>query len=131
MRIINLLDSRPDAEDIEPPFLTTSADEDRLKAARAKMLVDLIRQLRSRGPTPEVFGFELLGELWLRPVDGANRASAKVWLDWRDRTPLRDGLPTLHYRIQITRPGMRLSEDVRAESVEDAARAVLDVFADD
>jgi hypothetical protein len=54
--------------------------------------------------------------------------SVSVRVDWRDYAPLRDGLPEMHYRLQVERPGATLTEDVRAKDVFEAARSIREAF---
>src|SRR5688500_8298122 len=52
----------------------------------------------------------------------------RVRVDWQDYGPLRDGLPEMHYRFQIERPGKTISEDARAKDVAEAERIVREAF---
>jgi hypothetical protein len=67
-------------------------------------------------------------ELTLMPANPANRVSVRVWTDWRDYGPVRDGLPVLHYRMQIQRRSSQRTVDARADSPEEAKRIIYQAF---
>jgi len=125
MRITNI-DQR--AYDIEALFVAMASSEDCLQAAKGRMFLELVRYLNSQGTAPQACGFLIGGEFWLKPANPANRNSVKIWVDWRDYAPLRDGLPEMHYRLQGARPGSRVSQDARAESPEEVAQAIWEAF---
>jgi hypothetical protein len=114
--------------DIEGSIQRLAASPDRLTAARGGMLLALVRLLQTDGPHPEAWGYVLNRELTLMPANPANRVSVRVWTDWRDYGPVRDGLPVLHYRMQIQRRSSQRTVDARADSPEEAKRIIYQAF---
>src|SRR5262245_10775989 len=126
MHIINLLDR--ETQNIQAAVLAMVGSEDRLQAAKGQRFLELVKHLQSQGPAPTACGLIVLDELWLTPANRANRASVRVWVDWLDNGPLRDGLPAMHYRLQAERPGASLSRDTRAKTPEEASQAIFEAF---
>ena len=54
--------------------------------------------------------------------------SVSIWPDWRDRSPLQDGLPVIYYRLQVKHPGKTLSEDLQIQEFADVEQAILGAF---
>ena len=126
MRIINLLDL--EANDIEAPLQQMASSGDRLEAFKGQKLLELVRYLQVQGPAPRACGHLMLKELWLTPYNAANQVLVKVWVDWQDYTPLRDGLPAAYYRFQIHRGNAPLSRDARAATPEEAEQVIWEAF---
>jgi hypothetical protein len=126
MRIVNVMDL--EADDIVSPLRALSADPDRLAAARGRMLLDLVEYLHAQGPAPRACGHLLLDELILFPAHPSRKVSVRVWADWPDYGPARDGLPVMHYRLQVQRPGSHLSWDERAATPAEAERVIWQAF---
>ena len=130
MRIANLIDS----EDIRSQLREAAADTNRLRAAWCHVLPALVEHLEAQGPEPTAFGrleaFGRLGQetLVLSPVSPSNEVSVMVWADWMDYGPSQDGLPIIHYRIQIRRSARSLTRDERVASVTDAKRVIYQAF---
>jgi hypothetical protein len=57
-----------------------------------------------------------------------HRVLIRVWVDWHDYAPLRDGLPDAHYRFQIRHGDAALSGDARAANPEEAERVIREGF---
>jgi hypothetical protein len=130
MRITGLdLDADPpkrcDAEDL---LERRTSDPDRVSAARWQMLLALVRVLRAEGSHPEAWGFLLGRELQLYPGNADNPESVRVWADWPDYGPVRDGIPVMHYRLQVKRRGATRTRDARASSAEEAGRIIQEAF---
>jgi hypothetical protein len=82
---------------------------------------------RALNPDPSTWGNRLGCEMRKRfPPKPQVRVS--VWVDWRDYSPLRDGLPEMHYRFQIERPGKTMTEDARARDLMEAERVICKAF---
>jgi hypothetical protein len=126
MQIINLLD--PETHDIETPLRTMALSADRQEAFRGQRLLELVQHLQAQGPVPRACVQLLLRELWLRPYNHANRVLVKIWVDWRDYSPLQEGLPEAHYRLQIQRGKAPLSRDARASTPEEAEQVIWEAF---
>jgi hypothetical protein len=126
MRIDNLLDL--DGDDIVAPLRALATDPDRLTSARGRMLLELVEYLHAQGPAPRACGHLSLDELVLFPSHPSAKVSVQVWADWPDYGPARDGLPVMHYRLQIRRPGSPLSRDERAATPAEAERVIWQAF---
>lgn len=130
MRIITV-DLRGESDspcDIEGPLQRLAAEFDTLSAIRWQKLLELVRALRADGPNPTAWGLILGEELQLSPPNPANRASARIWVDWRDYGPVENGLPVMHYRIQVQRPGSRLSAEVRTADPDEVRQVIWEAF---
>jgi hypothetical protein len=114
-----------DAEDL---LQRVASGPDLLSAARSQMLLALVRLLRADGPHPKVWGYLLGRQLHLWLHNPANSVSVEVWPDWRDYGPARNGLPVMHYRIQVKRRGATLTQDARAGSAAEADRVIREAF---
>jgi hypothetical protein len=115
-----------DREDIESQLRHLANSSDRLRATRGRMLLRLVEQLQNSGPTPQALALLVSNEL-LISIAYPGRA-VRVWVDWQDYGKTVDGLPTMHYRIQMNTQDMVLSRDERASSPADAERAILQLL---
>jgi hypothetical protein len=113
--------------DIEVPLGRLASSPDRRAAARWQMLLCLVQVLRSECRYPEVWGAIVGDVLHLQP-DERQTVCARVWADAPDYGPVRDGLPALYYRVQVTREGTPLSTDLRTERPEEVARLLEQAF---
>jgi hypothetical protein len=105
-----------------------ASSQDRLVAAKWQKLLELVEALCADGPYPEAWGHVQGDELYLSPSKPANPVTVRVRADWRDFGPVVDGLPEMHYRLQIERRGAKLSRDARARSPEEAERIIREAF---
>jgi hypothetical protein len=82
---------------------------------------------RALNPDPATWGDRLIREMRRRfpPKPGV---LLSVRVDWQDYAPLRDGLPEMHYRFQIHRPGKAISEDARAKDPVEAEGIICKAF---
>src|SRR5262249_16153737 len=117
MKIIHLLELGD--PDIKPVVRHLADDADPLVALKGRMLLGLVYHLENGGPAPCVFGYLSGDELWLTPANRHNRARVHIRADWRDYGPARDGIPEMHYRLSIRRPGSPLRRDERASELSD------------
>lgn len=114
--------------DIEVPLQRLAVDSDTISAAQWQKLLELVRALRADGPNPTAYGLILGRELHLWPPTPAIRASVRIWVDWQDYGPVENGLPVMHYRIQVKRPGSQLSADIRTTVPDEVRRIIWEVF---
>ena len=130
MRIVTLeLDADPPEPcDIEVPLQRLACSPEPLVSVRWHKLLDLVEVLRADGPHPVAWGHILGDELLLSPGNPVNRVTVRVRVDWQDFSPLRHGLPEMHYRLQIQRRGAKLSRDARAPSPEEVERIIREAF---
>jgi hypothetical protein len=101
------------------------ASPERIASASGRMLLELVEYLQSRGPTPKAGMTFFNNELWIslrHPARGVT-----VWVDWQDYGETRDGLPVMHFRIQISNPDSKLSDNHRATTIVEAACLILTV----
>lgn len=122
-------ESHPKPCDINGPLQRRlDSSSDLIDGVRWRLLLDVVRTLCADGPHPQAFGQIWDHELWLSPANPANRVQVQIWTDWRDYGPVRDGIPAMHYRIQIRRPTVKGSEDVRAEHPDQVKMIVCQAF---
>jgi hypothetical protein len=76
-------------------------------------------------PYSTTWGNRLSREMRQRfPRKPGVRVSVRV--DWRDYAPLLDGLPEMHYRFQVERPGKTITEDARTKDLAAAERFICE-----
>ncbi len=127
--ILDLEAEPPDFCDVEVALQRRASSPIPLIAAKWQKLLDLVRVLRADGLQPEARALIVGEELSLFPRNPANRiVNVRVRVDWQDYAPLRDGLPELHYRLQIERPGAKLSKDARTRSPEEAGQIIREAL---
>jgi hypothetical protein len=90
--------------------------------------LELVEVLYADGEKPEALGIIFRDELSLSPRDRANRVTVRVRVDWQDFAPLCDGLPEMHYGLQIERQGAKLNTDARTRSPEESGRIIREAF---
>ena len=110
-------------EDVFARVREQAAASEPVHAAGARKLLELMEYLRGRGPTPKVGAMmfrNVLSLTLLHPQRGVD-----VWVDWYDRGKMRDGLPVMHYRIDVRGPDSKITENHRAETMVEAAALIL------
>lgn len=125
MQIINPLDA---SRDIEPALMQLASSDNPLEALKGQKLLELVRHLKTQGPSPTAGRQLVLRELWLVPYNDAKGRCLQIWVDWNDYGPLRDGLPETHFRLSMRRGNGTLSIDARAKTVEDAGQVIYEAF---
>jgi hypothetical protein len=86
-----------------------------------------MEEWRTVNPDVATWGIRLSREMRRRfPPKPGVRISVRI--DWHDYAPLRDGLPEMHYRFQVERPGKTVSEDARAKDLVEAERIICEAF---
>jgi hypothetical protein len=147
MRITTIDLDEDKACGIDVPPRRLAASHEPLEAASWQKILELVTHLQSSGSEHELWGQIMLQRLNLlkreRPDPARDRemqefmgewfplkaeVCVSVWVDWRDYAPLRDGLPELHYRFQVKRPGKTLTEDARAKDLMEAERIICEAF---
>jgi hypothetical protein len=94
---------------------------------RDREMKKFMDEWRALNPDPTTWGNRLIREKMQRfPPKPGVRVSVRV--DWRDYAPLRDGLPEMHYRFQVKRPGRTITEDARAKDPVEAERIICEAF---
>jgi hypothetical protein len=63
-----------------------------------------------------------------RRFPGKPRIQVSIRVDWRDYAPLRDGLPEMHHRFEVKRPGETITEDARTQDPVQAERIKCEAF---
>jgi hypothetical protein len=94
---------------------------------RNRQMQRFMDEWRAQHPDPAMWGKPLDREL-LRRFPPKPGIQVSVRVDWQDYAPLREGLPEMHYRLQVKRPGKTLSEDRRANDPVDAERILCEAF---
>jgi hypothetical protein len=94
---------------------------------RDREMKKFIDEWRAENPDPTAWGNHLGREMRRRfPTKPGVHVS--LWADWRDYAPLRDGLPDMHYRFQVKRPGKSITEDARAKDPAEAEQIIRQAF---
>src|SRR4051794_10342281 len=89
-------------QDVLAQLKERTASEDLIIAAIGRMLLALLEYLQSRGPTPQAGVLFLNDQLMITLSHPTRHLS--VWIDAKDFGEIRDGMPVMHYRIQISKP---------------------------
>lgn len=92
------------------------------------MLIDLVDFLEEDGPAPLTFAHISQHEIWITAANQYNRAMVKITVDWPDYGPLHDGLPAMHYRLQITRRAGAPIRDGRSTDMKEVRRLFFEGF---
>jgi len=114
--------------DIEIPLQRLAESPDPLTAVKWRALLELVRVLRDDGRHPQAIGFILNDEMTIHPRNQANRATVSVRVDWYDFAPLQDGVPALHYRLEIGRRGGDLTKGVRTPDAQEVRTLIREAF---
>jgi hypothetical protein len=94
---------------------------------RDRELKSFMDEWRSLNPDQATWVHRLSSELKRRfPLKFGIRVS--VWVDWRDYAPLQEGLPEMHFRFQVKRTAMTITEDARARDPVEAERIICESF---
>ncbi len=128
IKTFDFTSEQPQLCGLEEALQRRIVSSDRLAAARWSKLLELARVLKEDGPYPEVWSCLLCDVLHMGPSNSANRVSVDIWMDWQDYGPVSDGLPVLHYRLQIRRGTAPRSTDARADRPEKARDLILQAF---
>ncbi len=94
---------------------------------RDREMKRFVDEWRAQNPDPTTWGNRLSREM-RRRFPSKPKVCVSVWVDWQDYTPLRDGLPEMHYRFQVKRPGKTISEDARTKDPVEAERIICEAF---
>ena len=96
-------------------------------SVRMREMNAFMDEWRQPNPDPGTWGKSVRREMEQR-FPHKPRTTVSVWVDWRDYPPLREGVPEMHFRFQVKRPGKTLSEDARAKDPLEAERIICEVF---
>ncbi len=121
----------PDREGFEAEYQRLAASGSPCEAEMARMMLRLFERLRRGMVGPVLHGFKIVGhELNLQYHHGNCTATVKVRIDYKDYSPLVDGVPALHYRLASSvedKDSDELSTDeLRTPEVDRAYEFVLD-----
>lgn len=112
--------------DVFAQLRALAVSSDRLTAARGQMLLHLLEHLQRQSPTPGAHAIYVIDELWISVVPGGKYVSIRI--DWPDRGEVKDGLPAMHYRMQLDRGERELSLNVRAATIPDAEKSLREML---
>ena len=94
---------------------------------RKKKMREFMEEWRASNPDPTTSGDSLRREMRKRfPPETGIRV--RVWAGWRDYGPVRDGLPVMHYRFEVRRPGKAENVYARARDAAGAERIIRKAF---
>ena len=133
MEIIDFLARRdPNRPGFEAEYERLAASSSPCEAEMARMMLRLFDRLRRGMVGPVLHGFKIGHELNLQYHHGNCTATVKVRIDYKDYSPLVDGVPTLHYRLASSvedKDSDELSTDeLRTPDVDRAYEFVLDAI---
>jgi hypothetical protein len=128
VQIVNLDPESDEPCDIEPVLQQLAGSDDRLAAAKGRMLLALVRHLRASGPEPRAGGRLLFDELYVWPYGQDAPATVTIRPDWYDNGPREGDMPRMHYRVNVRLPGRELSRDIRTQDPERIDRALREAF---
>jgi hypothetical protein len=103
MEIVDLL--HPEDPSFEDDYRRMATADSRAEEMIGKMMLDLLKTLREGVVGPRLVAFRPLPnehELSLTYASSGNSTSITVAVDWKDRSPLVDGVPQMHYRLSYT-----------------------------
>lgn len=126
MKIINLMSLQK--PDIKPELRKLANDCDRVIALKGQMLLDLVALLEADGPAPAAFGHISGHTVWLSPTNQYNRSRVQVTVDWPDYGRLHDGIPTMHYRLNVSRRVGGPTRDARFHDITEVKRFIWQAF---
>ena len=110
-------------EDIFAQLQERAASPERIRAASAKKLLELVEYLQSRGTEPKVGAMLVNDELHIVLIHP--QRFVEVTVDWHDFGQAHDGLPVMHYRLKIKEPDKELTDEKRTTNLVEAACVIL------
>lgn len=119
----------PDLPTPEEEYRRLASSEVPFEAAFARMMLELLDALRRDVVGPRLVAHqEILGPgLQFVYSDGRGHSTAvSVNVDYKDRSPVVDELPSLHYRLACATE--HLSEELRARNVQAACEFIQDAI---
>jgi hypothetical protein len=131
----NLLE--PDAPTPEKKYRRFTSSEVPFEAAYGRMMLELLGALRRDVIGPRVIATKNImwlesPELLLFYSDGYGHSTTiTVKVDYKDRSPLVDGLPLLHYRLECGLSSERSADsrdELRTRNVRTACEFIVDVI---
>lgn len=131
----NLLD--PDAPTPEEEYRRFALSEVPFEAAYGRMMLEFLDALRCGVVGPHLIATKSLTwlqspELLLFYSDGyGHNTTITVKVDYKDRSPLVDGLPLLHYRLECGLSSKRSADswdELRTRNVRTACEFIVDVI---
>ena len=127
----------PDGPTVEEEYRRFSSSADQFEAAFGRMMLELLDALRSAVVGPRLIAEKGLmwfesPELRLSYSDGRGHGTTiQAKVDYKDRSPLADGLPLLHYRLNRRPwPKQRLNSggELRTRDVNTACEFILEAI---
>ena len=122
----------PDRPGFEAEYQRLAASDSPCEAAMARMMLRLFERLRRGMVGPVLHGFKISHELNLQYHHGNCTATVMARVDFKDCSPLVDGVPALHYRLASSvedKDSDELSTDeLRTPEVDRAYEFVLDAI---
>lgn len=108
---------------LESQLVTTHG----IVSAKINMFLTLLGFLHDQGDEPEIAGILYDTELHLI-ASHRYKTDVTMRVDTYDYSPLKNGLPQLHYRVSIREHGEVLSRDLRTHDVGRVHRALAEIF---
>lgn len=133
MEIIDILRlANPGQEGFEDEYRRLASSDSPCQAEMSKKMLQFVDRLRKGVIGPKLCCFKLANELCLQYHHASNTATIRAMVDYKDRSPLVDGIPVLHYRLAYSvesddAEGMSETE-LRTHDVNEAYEFVLDAI---
>jgi hypothetical protein len=124
----------PGESSFEDDYHRMAKSESRMESLVGRMILDLLDALRGGVIGPRFGAVKLLPnrtELWLQYANGFGSGTLiTLDVDWKDCSPIVDGVPLLHYRLSYTRcTGDGLPKvELRTRDVRTAYEFVLEAI---
>jgi hypothetical protein len=115
--------------DVKSSLLALTDSGDKVQAHKAERILELVRYLEEWPPSHRALAIlHLTDQLWITFGRRPKVASARIRIDWKDYGPVEDGIPIMHYRIEVKTPGDKVWSEIRTRELEEIrqflARAV-------
>jgi hypothetical protein len=94
---------------------------------RSRQMKEFLNQWRAMNPDPTSWGDRLSREI-ARRFPSKPGVCVSVRVDWQDHAPLREGLPVMHYRLQVAHPWQTITKEARTQDPTDAERIISEAF---
>jgi len=115
--------------DAKSSLLALADNENKVLARKAEQMLELVRYLEDRPPSYRVFATQrLVDQLWLTYGRRPRSVWARIRIDWSDYGPLEDGIPIMHYRIEVKSSDDDVWSEIRSRELEEIRQFLTQAF---
>lgn len=121
----------PDRQSFEDEYRDLVTSGSPCQSQMAQMMLDFVDRLRRGVVGPQLHADMCLDELSLEYVYGANNTTITAKVDYKDRSPVVNGIPILHYRLTYSLPENDADApkvELRTHHVDEAYEFVLEAI---